>query len=268
MISPVRFLHISDTHLGPDREYELYGVNTFRAATGLVDVLNDVPAEASFIIHTGDIVAHPSEEAYRLAAGVFSRLQLPVYYASGNHDSSAMIRAFLEQGPCTLQPEGTDRLSYTFEQARQKFLVLDARGPDEIDPHGILGDDQFDLLSRVLADADRGLTVFLHFPALPVDSHWMDEEMLLLNGGRLHDLLRAAAPRVRGVFYGHVHRGTAVGRDGILYASVGSSFRQFSFWPSSTKVAFDPTPHGCFNLVSISETSVTVRHHSIPLGSD
>jgi Icc protein len=261
-----RFLHISDTHLGPDRAHELYGVNTYRAAAALVDALNDVPAEASFVIHTGDIVAHPSEEAYRLAAEVFSRLRLPVYYVSGNHDSSAMIRAFLAQGPSTLQPAGTDRLSYAFDHARHRFLVLDARGPDEIDPHGILGDDQLDLLSRALSDTRGLLTVFLHFPALPVDSLWMDEEMLLLNGGRLHDLLRPAASRVRGVFYGHVHRGTAVWRDGILYASVGSSFRQFSFWPSSTRVSFDPAPHSCFNLVSISETGVSVRHHSIPLG--
>jgi len=265
MTDTVRFIQISDTHIGPDQDFELYEVNTYRAATALVDAVNRAPAEASFIIHTGDIVAHPDDRAYHLAGEVFSRLRLPVYYVTGNHDDSAMVRKALVFGECSFQPAGTRRLSYRFEVGHHTFLALDARGPDAIDPHGILADEQLEVLAGELAEGEGPLTVFVHFPPLPMDSRWLDEEMLLLNGARMHELLRTASGRLRGVFFGHVHRGTVTFRDGILYSSVGSSFRDFSSWPGSGSVAFDATPRACFNLVSLYATTVSVQHHSIPV---
>jgi Icc protein len=266
MAKTVRFIHISDTHLGPDPEFELYGINTCRAARALVKAVNEAPTEASFIIHTGDVVAHPDERAYRLAAEIFSPFRLPVYYVTGNHDESSLIRKTLSFGECSFLPAQTDRLCYRFMIAHHSFLVLDARGPDEIDPHGILAEEQLEVLARELAEGHGPLTVFVHFPPLPLDSLWLDEEMLLLNGGRMHELLRGASPRLQGVFFGHIHRGTVAVRDGILYSGVGSSFRQFSSWPASESVAFDDLPAACFNLVAFQGSTVSIRHHSIPVG--
>ena len=138
MPQTVRFIHISDTHLGPDKDFELYGVNTYRAATALVEAINAVPAEASFVVHTGDVAARPDDRAYTLAVEVLSRLALPVYYVNGNHDRASMIRSLLPPEIRSLVPATMDRVSYRFEAGQHVFLVLDACGPAEIDPHGIL----------------------------------------------------------------------------------------------------------------------------------
>jgi len=263
---PLRFIHISDTHIGPGRDFELYGVNTFRAAKALVDAVNTVPAEASFVVHTGDIVAFPDRRAYQLAAEVFSEISLPVYYVTGNHDDSAMIRQTLSLGPCDHKGGDASRLSYRFVVAEHTFLVLDARGPDEIDPHGILAEDQFDILTRELVRGTETVTIFIHFPPLSLDSVWLDDEMLLLNGDRMHRMLSDVASRIRGVFFGHIHRSTVATRDAVLYSGVGSSFRQFCSWPSAAQVAFENDAQACFNLVSLHGETVSIRHHSIPVG--
>jgi Icc protein len=259
----LRFVHISDTHIGPDRGFELYGARTFQSATDLVAAIQQLPFEPDFVLHTGDIVASPHPECYMLAREVFSGLAPPVYFVTGNHDCATDIHRFLHQGPCDHATEKKEILSYTFSRNGFQFLTLDARGPDHIDPHGILSQEQLSLARDTCIPAGGPLSVFIHFPALPLDSAWLNSNMLLLNGADFHRTLLPARDRLRGVFFGHVHRGMQVMADGILYSSVGSSFRQFTSWPDSSKVEFDQVHPPCFNVVTLTPSQTTVKEHTI-----
>jgi len=260
----VYFAHISDTHIGPTADYRRHQHYPLPCAEKMVEVINHLPVRPDFVIHTGDVVYDPDPAAYRLAAQTFSRLEAPIYYVVGNHDRARDIHHFLPMGPKEDVTDDRDVLSYTFEVKGYRFLALDARGPDEIDPHGLFSEAQLDVARRE-ADADGPpLTVFTHFPVLPLNSIWMDANMLALNGPQLHEVLRPAGERLRGVFHGHAHQHMQTRRDGVLYACVASVFAQFTAWPTDLNVGFDREHRPGYAFVHLLSEQTIIHQHTFP----
>lgn len=259
----VHFVHISDTHIGPTPDFTLYGVRTLPALERVVDRINALPVRPDFVVHTGDVAAKPDPEAYRLTASVMGRLSAPVYYVTGNHDRSQDLRALLPMGPKVDLVEGEDALAYRFDLGGHRIVVLDGRGPDAIDPHGLLPESQLEALRRELSAGIAPVTVFVHFPPVALHSPWLDRDMLLLNGPDLHRVLVEGRERIRGVFFGHAHRGMQVFRDGVLYSSVGSPFCQFTAWPGDEKPGMEAGGPGCFNFVTLTPGGCLVKEHTV-----
>lgn len=258
----VYFVHISDSHIGPTSGYSRHGFQPLPAAQRLVEIINHLPQRPDFVIHTGDVVSEPDPAAYRLAARTFARLEVPIYYVNGNHDLAADIRRYLPMGSLKAAGDEPDRLSYTFEVKGYQFLVLDARGPDEIDPHGYLSDSQLALTAAHARPEGPPLSVFVHFPVWPLNSPWMDDNMLILNGLELHKALRPAAARLRGVFHGHVHQSMQTVVDGIQYVSVASTFAQFAAWPQDIDVRMDPDQPPGYNFVHLLPKQTIIHQHN------
>jgi len=259
--TPLYFVHISDTHIGPRPDYELYGCNPLHRARRMIETINALPVVPDFVLHTGDVVSDPDEAAYRLTAEVFTLLRCPVYFVAGNHDAPMMIAKYLKMGSVSNVHETS--LSYTFMVKGVRFIVLDGRGPDEIDPHGLLAEPQFAFLLAALERDSAPVAVVVHFPPIPLDSRWLDSEMLLLNGERLHRTLVPIRHRLRGVFFGHVHRGMTVFRDGILYSSVASTTGQFTAWPTTERVQLDLQHPACFNFITFIDDRTIIKEHMV-----
>lgn len=261
-MDPVYFVHLSDTHFGPAEDYQRHGYRPLPYARHIINIINNLPARLDFVIHTGDVTTHPTEEAYRLAAETFAALDYPVYYCTGNHDTSADIHRFLPMGPKVDCQPGTDMLSYTFEVRGERFLVLDGRGPDEIDPHGLLSGQQLEVLRRECTPDGPPLSVFIHYPVLRLNSPWMDANMLLLNGEEMHQALLPARGRLRAVFHGHVHNSMQTVRDGILYCSVMSTFAGFTAWPNDEAAHPDGDAMPAFNFVQLLGEQMIIQQRS------
>ncbi len=261
---PLYFIHISDTHFGPTRDFEHYGSNAYNVAIRMVDAINSLPVEIDFVIHTGDVTNHPEDASYQLAAEVFSQLKAPIYFVTGNHDTSLGINMFLKMGAKADSSSDKNLISYSFEKKGYRFITLDSRGPDEIDPRGVLPVHQFDFLEREISKDDLPFVVFIHFLPFKADSIWLDETMLLLNGELLHEKLLAVRSRVRGVFFGHVHRGMQIMKDGILYSSVASTIGQLNTFPGDAKATIDFHHPPCFNFVTLIDGKTIIKEHSIP----
>ena len=80
MNAPIYFVHISDSHLGSDPEFEYKGRNPYRNLTKLIDTIRALPIELDFVMHTGDVANGRSStlgspEAYQLAKEMFSTLE-------------------------------------------------------------------------------------------------------------------------------------------------------------------------------------------------
>ncbi len=260
----VYFVHISDTHIGTTEEFERHGYQTRPCAKQRVEIINSMPIKPDFVVHTGDVVADPQPSAYRIAAEAFASLDVPIYYVNGNHDTASFIRRYLQMGPS--EPAGPDpnRLSYTFEKKGYRFLVLDARGPDEIDPHGLLPTSQLEAAAQEASTEGPPLVLFIHYPVLPLNSIWMDDNMLILNGEDLHKALRPARKRLRGVFLGHVHQHMQSTKDGIQYYSVASVFSQFAAWPNDVDTRFDPDHQPGYAFVHLLPDQTIVHQHTFP----
>jgi 3',5'-cyclic AMP phosphodiesterase CpdA len=261
-MEPVFFVHISDTHVGPTVDYARHGYQSLPCARRVVELINTMPTRPDFVIHTGDVVTHPQEDSYKIAAETFAALDVPIYYCTGNHDTSRDIHDWLPMGPKTDCQTDRDVLSYTFDLKGGRFLVLDARAPDEMDPHGLLSEAQLAVVAREATADGPPLTIFCHFPALPFNSSWIDQHLLILNGDRLHALLLPARDRLRGFFYGHIHQTFHTMRDGILYASASSTFSQFTGWPNEAMVRSDHEAAPGFSTVQLLPKETVIRQHS------
>ncbi len=256
------FVHISDTHIGPTPAYEKRGQNPYRCARRLVDVINQLPQQPDFVIHTGDVVYDPDPQAYLLAARIFAGLAPPVYYVVGNHDRAQDIHHLLPMGPREDLVADREMLSYKFEVKGYRFLVVDARGPQQIHPQGHLSQRQLQLLREQVAQDGAPLVLFTHYPLLPLDSPWMDANMLTTNGASFHDIVKDAGDRLRGVFHGHVHQHMQTVRDGVVYYSVASAFSQFAAWPGDQDVRFDLQHPPAYGFVHLLPQQTIVHQHT------
>lgn len=232
-------------------------------------LINQLPQPPDVVIHTGDVVSDPDEDAYRLAHRTFSKLKMPIYYAVGNHDRASGIKRHLPMGRHKLLSEDPDLLTYTFEVKGFRFLVVDGRAPDELDPHGRVTPEQLRIVRREAMSSGPPLAVFIHFPLWPLNSPWFDENMLLLNGPELHEALLPARARLRGVFHGHVHMPLQTVRDGILYSSVASTFAAFAAWPNLAEPLFVADPPG-FAYIHLLPDQTLIHQHVFerPLPAD
>jgi 3',5'-cyclic-AMP phosphodiesterase len=184
-----------------------------------------------------------------------------VYYVVGNHDRAADIRQYLEIGPCEYLDESGGLLTYRFDVRGYRFLVLDARAPDETDPHGLFSERQLEIVRSEVAGGGPPLSVFLHFPVLPVDAKWIDDNALVVNGDALHEALLPARDRLRGVFYGHIHMPSLTYRDGILYSSSSSAFANFVSWPGDPRLSIADDPPG-YGFAHLTPRDTVVRYHT------
>lgn len=261
----IQAIHISDTHLGPTEDFEVRTARTHHRVGKLLEAVRARHLAPDFMIHTGDITNEPDPDAYRIAARVFGELPWPVYFVTGNHDDAAMIRAQLPLPPLAPLVDDPDRLCYRIDLPGLRVFVLDAKVPEEEGPHGELPANQLEVLGRELAECDGPFCVFIHFPPLPIGSPWIDDFLILRNGGDLHQLLvGTGVARNRGVFFGHTHRGIQIYRDGILYSGVSSPACQFSAGLNDEYARFEPDCPLPFNHITFFPDATVVKEYTAP----
>ena len=264
MTKPLRFVHISDTHIGTSKDFLIYETSPYEATKKLISAIKQLPFVPDFLLHTGDVAAlRGEEESYILAAELFKEVHIPCYFVTGNHDISETMNKHMVYGERKLLSDPTENI-YLFEKEDIEFLVLDAKGPDAIDPHGQLSSNQMEIFKNYIEHVQKPFAILLHFPPISLDSVWLDRDMLLLEGQTFHEMLLPKKHLLRGVFFGHIHRGMSIYKNGILYSSVGSSFLQFFTWPQQEKPDFQYDNVGFYNVVTIAENSTIVKQQYYP----
>ena len=260
----LQIIHISDTHFGPNRDHTIRGAAVANRVEMLVRSINELSFQPDFVIHTGDVVNAPDENAYRLAESVLSKLKAPVFYATGNHDDQSMMRAALTFGSHTPLLTESDEICYQIDHPDFDLFVMDGKVPEEEGPHGFLSEAQME----AVLDAVRPKTpvaVFLHFPLLNIASRWIDEHLPVKNGEEFHQILREkAGTNLRGVFTGHLHRGLQIYRDQVLYSGVSSPACEFTAGPDDDFCDFLPDCAVPFNHVTMTREATVVKSYALP----
>ena len=254
----VSFIHISDTHIGNSKEFTLYGKSTWQSTSDLIDLINALNFPFSFVVHTGDLFNTPSPESMLLARELFSKLNKPLGIVAGNHDDCSSVET-LQTLP--VKPFGDSGKLSVFLVNSYVFLFLDTKGSPEIDPHGLFTETHEQELIQLLKEhTGKPISIFTHFPPCKLDTPWIDNEMLLINGDRLHNTLQHTSHPSAAVFFGHIHRQVVLNRDSILYTSAPSPFCQFGMLPSDNSVRFETDiPVSC-NFVTVRRNSILVRN--------
>src|SRR5215217_7924841 len=79
----LRFVQISDSHIGFNKPANTDVTATLRAALAKIKAEPDPPA---FVLHTGDLTHLSKPEEFDTVQQVLSELGLPVFYVPGEHD--------------------------------------------------------------------------------------------------------------------------------------------------------------------------------------
>lgn len=260
----MRFVHITDTHINPDPAYNVPEavIRPTPAAIELVKRVNALPFQPDFILHTGDVVYDPDENAYVSAREILAPLKAPVYYLPGNHDQAAGLQRVLLG-----RSEALDPFDYEFEVNGVQVVCVDSNRPvdDPSLPQGLVSEAQLAWLRQVCRPDDpRPLVVAVHHNVLPTGTWFWDTFMRLKNGEAFHAALLPARDRVRGVFSGHVHQGTDTVRDGILYVTAPSSWYQLANHPQQQGVVADMDASPGFNIVTVTQTQTYIQRYRYP----
>lgn len=256
----MRFVHMSDTHIRADADFDNYGHSPLRNLEAMVQEINNLPFRPDFVLHTGDIVDDRNEASYLQARSVLDKLRYPIYYVVGNHDSAEGLQRVLLR-----KTSGAEKYDYHFEVDGITFAVFDSSGP--ADPAGTLDDAQLQRLHELCQPNGLPLVVALHHQAVHLDSTWLDEgwRHLRMPLDCADEFLAALAPardRLKGVFFGHVHRSFQVFRNGTLFSSAASAFGQLQSWPGQPEPLASPHELGSYNVVTITHDETIVRQHT------
>src|SRR5437870_8352093 len=114
----LRFVQISDSHIGFDKPANTDVTATLRAAVAKIKA---APEQPSFVLHTGDLTHLSKPSEFDTLQQVLAELSLPVFYVPGEHD------VLEDDGKSYLQRfgKGTQGAGwYSFDQGGVHFIGL------------------------------------------------------------------------------------------------------------------------------------------------
>src|SRR4051812_24865848 len=138
----LRFVQISDSHIGFDKPANTDVTATLRAAIAKIKADLDPPA---FVLHTGDLTHLSKEAEFDTLQQVVSELALPVFYVPGEHD------VLEDDGKRYLERFGKGTRGagwYSFDKGGMHFIGLVNVVNLKAGGLGTLGDEQLEWLER------------------------------------------------------------------------------------------------------------------------
>jgi Icc protein len=193
----LRFVQISDSHIGFDKPANADVTGTLRAAVAKIKA---APGQASFVLHTGDLTHLSKPEEFDTLQQVMTELALPVFYVPGEHD------VLQDDGKSYLQRFGKGTQGdgwYSFDQGGVHFIGLVNVVNLKAGGLGMLGDEQLEWLEKDVKrlTSSTPIVVFAHIPLWSVYPEW---------GWGTDDSARALSYLKRfgsvSVLNGHIHQ--------------------------------------------------------------
>jgi hypothetical protein len=192
------FVQLSDTHIGfhKDANPDVNGT-----LTRAIDLVNALPRQPKFVIHTGDITHLSKPAEFDTAAQLLSRLRASeLHTVPGEHDvADAEVKEYFAR----FGKPSDGRGYYSFDHAGVHFVglvnVLQAKDGGS----GFLGDEQLAWVRNDLKhrSSSTPLVVFAHMPLWNIYEPWgwrtSDSELLLTELRRFGSVT---------VLNGHIHQ--------------------------------------------------------------
>ena len=164
----LRFVQISDSHIGFDRPANTDVTATLRAA---IAKIKTAPEQPSFILHTGDLTHLSKPAEFDTLQQVLSEVSLPVFYVPGEHD------VLEDEGKSYLQRfgKGTHGAGWqSFDKNGVHFIGLVNVVNLKAGGLGSLGKEQLDWLEKDVKrlKSSTPIVVFAHIPLWSVYPEW------------------------------------------------------------------------------------------------
>ena len=168
MSGGLRFVQISDSHIGFDKPANADVTGTLRAAIAKIKA---APEQPSFVLHTGDLTHLSKASEFDTLQQVMTELALPVFYVPGEHDVLEDDgKSYLERYGKGTQGAGW----HSFDQAGVHFIGLVNVVNLKAGGLGSLGDEQLEWLEKDVKrlSSSTPIVVFAHIPLWSVYPEW------------------------------------------------------------------------------------------------
>ena len=164
----LRFVQISDTHIGFDKPANTDVTGTLRAAVAKIKAAPEAPA---FVLHTGDLTHLSKPGEFDTLQQVLSELSVPVFYVPGEHD------VLEDDGKSYLARFGKGTRGagwYSFDQGGVHFIGLVNVVNLKAGSLGTLGGEQLEWLEKDVKrlKSSTPIVVFAHIPLWSVYPDW------------------------------------------------------------------------------------------------
>ena len=161
----LRFVQISDSHIGFDKPANTDVTSTLRAAVAKIKAEPEPPA---FVLHTGDLTHLSKPAEFDTLQQVLSELAVPVFYVPGEHDVLGDNgRSYLERFG-----KGTSGAGWrSFDHGGVHFIGLVNVVDLKAGGLGVIGDEQLEWLEADVEPlaSSTPIVVFAHIPLWSVD---------------------------------------------------------------------------------------------------
>lgn len=193
----LRFVQISDSHIGFDKPANTDVTATLRA---VVTSIRAAPEPPAFVLHTGDLTHLSKAAEFDTLHQVLTELPIPVFYVPGEHD------VLEDDGKRYLDRFGRGTRGagwYSFDQAGTHFIGLVNVVNLKAGGLGTLGAEQLEWLEKDVKHlkSSTPIVVFAHIPLWSVYPEW---------GWATDDSARALSYLKRfgsvSVLNGHIHQ--------------------------------------------------------------
>jgi 3',5'-cyclic-AMP phosphodiesterase len=164
----LRFVQISDSHIGFDKPANADVTATLRLAVAKIKA---APEQPSFVLHTGDLTHLSKPSEFDTLQQVLGELSVPVFYVPGEHD------VLEDDGKSFLQRfgKGTQGAGwYSFDQDGVHFIGLVNVVNLKAGGLGTLGQEQLEWLEKDVKrlKSSTPIVVFAHIPLWSVYPAW------------------------------------------------------------------------------------------------
>lgn len=190
----MKIIQITDLHLGCDKNYSTFEVNTYQSARMIVNHIAESHKDLDALVISGDISDDATKESYSNLLDITDKIDTDIYLMPGNHDSIKEIKE------CALSNKVNSELYFT----HGNWIYFMFNTKKDGSPNGFLKQNEIEIFGDMLSkNKDKYFMVFLHHHPVEIGSPTMDK-MIIENANILLDLIQQNE-LIRGVSWGHIH---------------------------------------------------------------
>ena len=97
MTSPIKIIHLTDSHLFADKTAVLRKIVTYDSLMSVISHINGSDWNADCILATGDLTHDYSRQSYEHFCHLLGLLDTPVLCVPGNHDHRSIMQTVLAE---------------------------------------------------------------------------------------------------------------------------------------------------------------------------
>lgn len=248
----IELLHLTDPHLLAEPGGQLHGWHVQRAFDAVLADATRRYLDYAAIVLGGDLVDDESEAGYARLNTRLGELGRPVLAMAGNHDCP---RSMARTMTAAVVHDALDVGGW-------RLIALDSHKPGSA--AGRLGARQIEALERRLIETAAPTLIFVHHPAAPVGSRWIDA-IGLEDRDTLATVL-ARHSQVKAVVCGHAHQAATLDARGMPCLVTPATMRQFL--PGAADFAEDTTRAPGYRWLSLTvDGELASRVHRVPAAS-